>query len=256
MSEQIAAYKKDRDAFGHMLMDFHQGQETFEIIERDDGFMDAEDHVGAYFAAFEAWHPHEQEAARHLLPGRVLDLGCGAGRAELYLQKQGYEVVGIDISPLAVEVCRQRGVKDARCMSITQVGPALGQFDDILMLGNNWGLMGSQKRAKWLLRRFYRMTSPEARIIATSNDVYQTQSPIHLAYHTYNRERGRMAGQIRMRVRCGPWQTEWFDYLMVSRQEMEGILSGTGWQAKEYISSEGPAYAAVIEKIAKGIKIR
>ncbi len=251
MSEQVASYKKDRDAFGHMLMDFYQGQETFEIIERDDGFIDVMDHVGAYFAAFDAWHPHEREAMRHLLPGRVLDLGCGAGRAELYLQEKGYEVVGVDISSLAVEVCRQRGVKDARCLSITQVGPEMGQFDDILMLGNNWGLMASYRRAKWLLRRFYRMTSPYARIIATSNDVYQTESALHLAYHAYNRERRRMPGQIRMRVRCGPWQTEWFDYLMVSRPEMEDILSGTGWLAKEYISSEGSAYAAVIEKLAR-----
>ncbi len=248
MSEQVASYKKDRDAFGHMLMAFHQGQETFEIIERDDGLIDAIDHVGAYFAAFDAWHPLEREAMQHLLPGRVLDLGCGAGRAELFLQQQGYEVVGIDISHLAVEVCRQRGVKDARCLSITQVGPVLGQFDNILMLGNNWGLMGSRRRAKWLLRGFYRMTAPSARIIATSNDVYQTQSALHLAYHAYNRERGRMAGQIHMRVRYGVWQTEWFDYLMVSRPEMEDILAGTGWQVKEYIASEGPMYAAVIEK--------
>ncbi len=177
MSDLIKAYKTDRDAFGHMLMDFHQGREEFEIIERDDGLIDAMDHVGAYFAAFEAWPPLDQEAMRHLLPGRVLDLGCGAGRAELYLQQQGYAVVGIDISPLAVEVCRQRGVKDARCLSITQVGPQPGQFDDILMLGNNWGLM-------------------------------------------------------------------------VSRPEMEDILSGTGWKAKEYIASEGPMYVAVIDKIS------
>ncbi len=248
MSDLVKTYKKDRDAFGHMLMDFHQGLGGYEIIERDDGLIDAMDHVSAYFADFAAWQPHEQEAMRHLQPGRVLDLGCGAGRAALYLQEHGYEVVGVDISPLAVEVCRQRGVKDARCLSITKVGPALGQFDDILMLGNNWGLMGSYRRTKWLLHRFYHMTSHSARIIATSNDIYQTQSPVHLAYHAYNRERGRMPGQIRMRVRCGVWQTEWFDYLMVSRPEMEDILSGTGWQVKEYIASEGPMYAAVIEK--------
>ncbi len=248
MGEQIALYKKDRDAFGHMLMDFHQGKEAVEIIERGDGFIDASAHVGMYFAAFDAWHSHEQEALRRLVPGRVLDLGCGAGRAELYLQEQGYEVTGIDISPLAVEVCRQRGVKDARCLSVTQVGEELGQFDDILMLGNNWGLMGSYRRAKWLLRRFYRMTSPIARIIATTNDVYQTDSAVHLAYQAFNRERGRMSGQIRMRVRYRVWCTEWFDYLMVSPAEMEDILSGTGWQAREYIRFDGPMYAAVIGK--------
>jgi SAM-dependent methyltransferase len=35
---------------------------------------------------------------RWLVPGRALDLGCGAGRAVLYLQGLGYQVVGIDVS--------------------------------------------------------------------------------------------------------------------------------------------------------------
>ena len=99
MSDQIAAYKMDRDAFGHMLKDYHAGHPVLEIIEREDGYIDASDHVGVYFAAFENWRADEQEAMRRLIPGRVLDLGCGAGRAALYLQEQGHEVVGIDISP-------------------------------------------------------------------------------------------------------------------------------------------------------------
>jgi len=35
------------------------------------------------------------------------------------------------------------------------------------------------------------MTSPGARIIAESNDIYKTDSPYHLAYQAYNREKGR-----------------------------------------------------------------
>ncbi len=248
MSDQIALYKRDRDAFGHMLMDFHQGKEAFQIIEREDGYIDAANNVGVYFNPFEAWQPFEQEAMQRLVPGRVLDIGCGAGRAALYLQAQGYEVVGIDNSPLAVEVCRERGVKDDRLLSITRVGPNLGRFDNIIMMGNNWGLMGSYNRAKWLLRRFNRMTSPQARIIAATNDVYQTDSAIHLTYQAFNRERGRMSGQIRFRVCYQVWRSTWFDYLMVSKSEMEDIVSGTGWRVLEYINSTGSAYIAVIGK--------
>ncbi|MEE8369225.1 MAG: class I SAM-dependent methyltransferase [Dehalococcoidia bacterium] len=44
-----------------------------------------------------------------LLPGRgrALDVAMGTGRNALYLASLGYEVTGIDISPLAVERCRQ-----------------------------------------------------------------------------------------------------------------------------------------------------
>ncbi len=248
MSDLIARYKSDRDAFGHMLMDYCGGEEALEIIEREDGFIDPNDGCKLYFSNFEDWQPWEQEAMRCLLPGRTLDLGCGAGRMELYLQSQGLEVVGIDNSPRAVEVCRQRGVKDARFLPVSQVSAKLGVFANILMMGNNWGLMANRQRARWLLRRFHRLTSDPARIIATSNDVYRTESPYHLAYQAYNRERGRMTGQIRMRVCYQMYRSPWFDYLMVSRDEMQEILAGTGWQVQQFIDSPGSVYIAVIEK--------
>ncbi len=79
--------------------------------------------------------------------GRVLDIGCGAGRHALYLQKRGFEVVAIDISPLAVDVCRRRGVNDVRLMSITEADSNLGPFDTILMMGANFGLFANGRSA-------------------------------------------------------------------------------------------------------------
>jgi SAM-dependent methyltransferase len=80
--------------------------------------------------------------------GRVLDIGCGAGRHALYLQGQGFDALGIDNSPLAVEVCRRRGLLRAQVLPITQVSRALGSFDTILMMGNNFGLVGNPRRAR------------------------------------------------------------------------------------------------------------
>ncbi|UCE04577.1 MAG: class I SAM-dependent methyltransferase, partial [bacterium] len=51
----------------------------------------------------------------------VLDIGCGAGRHSLYLQEQGFNITGIDQSPLAIEVCIQRGVENALNMSISEI---------------------------------------------------------------------------------------------------------------------------------------
>jgi hypothetical protein len=39
-----------------------------------------------------------------------------------------------------------------------------------------------------------------------------------------------MSGQIRMRARYKRFATPWFDYLMVSPQELETIVNGTGWR--------------------------
>lgn len=41
-------------------------------------------------------------------PGRALEIGCGTGTNCLWLAEQGFEVVGVDISPTALEVARAK----------------------------------------------------------------------------------------------------------------------------------------------------
>lgn len=238
--------KDSQDAHGHIMHDCLKGGAPIEIIERDDGYFDASDGK-VYLSTHDEWPQVQKEALRHAR-GRVLDIGCGAGRHSLHLQSMGLEVVGIDVSPLAIETCRLRGLKDARVMSINEVTPELGPFDTILMMGNNFGLFGSSSGAKRLLRRFLAVTSPDGLIIAETMDPHKTENPDHLAYHKRNLKRGRMPGQVRIRVRYRKYVTPWFDYLFVSQEEMGDILGDTGWRIKEAIDGQGPGYVAVIEK--------
>ena len=183
------------------------------------------------------------------ISGRTLDVGCGAGRVTIPLQQNGLDVVGIDSSPLAVRICQERGVNDARLLPISQVSVnKLGIFDSIVMTGNNFGLFGSPKRARWLLRRFHRMTTERGRIIAESTDPYATDDPVHLAYQERNRSRGRMSGQYRHRDRYRNLKGPWYDWLFVSRDEMREIVAGTGWVVRKFIEPEGAKYVGVIEK--------
>lgn len=130
-----------------------------------------------------------------LVRGRVLDVGCGAGRVALHLQQRGQEVVAIDVSPLAVEISRRRGVRDARVISVTEIDERVGPIDTIVMMGNNFGLFGSPRRARRLLRRFHSIGSDRKRIVAEVIDPHTTDDPDHLAYHERNRRRGRLAGK-------------------------------------------------------------
>lgn len=239
--------KDYQDAFGQEMYDYLKGKNSFEIVERDDGYFDVSGGAKTYFSEYKDWPSHEKKAMRYV-KGKILDIGCGAGRHLLYLQKRGFDVTGTDVSPLAIEVCKKRGLKNARILSITQITPKLGIFDTILMLGNNFGLFGSFDRARWLLRRFYKMTSERGRIIAESNDPYKTEVKEHLEYQKFNRNRGRMSGQLRIRVRYKRYVTPWFDYLLVSKKEMKNIIQGTGWEIKRFIDSKLPFYIAIIEK--------
>lgn len=239
--------KDYQDAFGHEIYDYFKNKSGHEIIERDDGYFDASGEPKVYFTGYKDWPSFEKKAMRYV-KGKVLDIGCGAGRHSLYLQEKGIEVFGIDSSPLAIEVCKLRGLKNAKVLSITQISSELGIFDTILMMGNNFGLFGSPKRARWLLNKIYKMTSEKGRIIAETTDPYKTEKPEHLEYHKFNKKRGRMPGQVKIRIRYNKYVTPWFDYLLVSKEEMENILRGTRWEIKEFIDSKSSPYIAIIEK--------
>jgi SAM-dependent methyltransferase len=236
-----------QDAYGHALYDHLLEKGGFEIVERDDGMFNLSAGPALYFRAYEDWPVSEQKAMEYV-EGKVLDIGCGAGRHALYLQGLGHAVTGIDNSPLAIKVCQERGLQRALVLPATQVSSIIGIFDTIIMMGNNFGLVSNPKRARWLLRKFHRMTSESGQIIAQTRDPYQTDDPDHLAYHESNRKRGRMAGQLRIRIRYKKYVSTWFDYLMVSKSEMQEILAGTGWGLVEWIEDPDGVSSAVIKK--------
>jgi hypothetical protein len=231
-----------QDAFGREIYDYFQGGGGYEIIERNDGYIDISGGPRQYFLEYEEWPPSEREAMK-FATGKVLDR-----RHALYLQGQGLAVTGIDNSPLAIKVCQERGLRDCHVLPVTQVSPKIGTFDTIMMMGNNFGLVENPTRARWLLQKFHRMTGAAGRIIAQTRDPYQTDNPDHLAYHQRNLERGRMAGQVRIRVRYRKYVSPWFDYLMVSRDEMQELLSGTRWELREWIEDAIGFSVAIIKK--------
>ena len=106
------------DVHGHTMWDAWKGRGSFDVVERDDGFIDTFD-GSSYLAEFDEW-PEIERKAMGLVKGRVVDLGCGAGRValHLHLQRKGFDVVGLDISPLALKVCRRRGLRKVKLGSV------------------------------------------------------------------------------------------------------------------------------------------
>lgn len=229
------------DAFGRWCIDAVEGRTTGnEIVERDDGFIAVS--TFDYLAPVRRWKAVERRALRYAR-GRVLDVGCGAGRVALELQARGRHVVAVDPSPGAVEVARRRGVRDVRLMRLEDVDGSIGHFDTVLMYGNNFGLLASRSKARRLLRKLRPLTD---RIVAGSNDPYRTDDPAHLAYRERNRRRGRMAGQLRLRVRYRDLTDPWFEYLLASPDEMTDIVDGTGWRIHRFVRDEGTYFVAVL----------
>ena len=107
----IDPYPVVDDAFGAALLaHLDEGSSAgVHVIERDDGYVMA-DGTDLYFAEIGDVFPVEASAVERAR-GRVLDIGTGAGRFALALQKRGHDVVALDVSAGCLEVCRRLGVE-------------------------------------------------------------------------------------------------------------------------------------------------
>lgn len=235
------------DAFGAVLHAVLAAEgragEVLEVVERDDG------------------HVRVNDAARYLQPtggplddwvyervhGAVLDVGCGAGRSALVLQERGFDVLALDPSPGAAEVCRRRGVRDVLVGTVSDLPPDR-RFDTSLLLGNNLGLLGGPEAGRELLADLARSSRAGASILGTGigREPGSGAGPADERYERENVSRGRAPWQVTMRCRFGSLATEWFEYWFLPVTELEELARHTPWRVTERFE-QGQAYAVRLE---------
>ena len=91
----------------------------------------------------------ETERSRPL--GRALDLGCGRGHYTVELARRGWEAVGIDNVPRAIDAANTRRPPEATLVvgDVTELASAgLGRFDFFLDVGCFQGLNAQQRLAE------------------------------------------------------------------------------------------------------------
>lgn len=235
------------DAFGRALLEHLAGRPGGTTLERDDGYVGSPYAAESFFHPIARWPAAEREVFGHVR-GRVLDVGCGAGRHSLAAQDLGLAVVAIDISPGAVEVSSRRGVRDVRLLPLAEVDERLGTFDTVLMMCGNFGLGGDAQECGRILRMLHRITQPAARVVLDSEDPYVGNDATDSAYMERNRRQGRMPGQVTIRLRHQERVTPWFDLLDVSPAELAVLAEQSGWRVAHLVAGDPPDYFAVLEK--------
>jgi SAM-dependent methyltransferase len=92
-----------------------------------------------------------EEAERSRPFGRAIDLGCGRGQYTSELARRGWETVGIDNIPRAIDAANRRGVSGAIFVvgDVTNLAAAdLGRFDFFLDVGCCQHLNSEQRLAE------------------------------------------------------------------------------------------------------------
>ena len=103
----------------------------------------------------------EECAALERVAGPVLDVGCGAGRHVIELQRRRVPVLGVDVVPHAVEIARRRGGAVLQ-RSVFAPLPGEGRWASALLLDGNVGIGGDPVR---LLARCRRLLAPRGRVV-------------------------------------------------------------------------------------------
>jgi SAM-dependent methyltransferase len=156
-----------KDLFGKALLDYQNDNYSEDIMTStsisDDDILP----LPYLFRSFAEMPKLEQEAL-HLAKGKVLDVGSGSGSHSIYLQDKGYNVKAIDISEGAIEVAKQRGVKQIEVLDVLNETKT---FDTILLLMNGTGIFQELSQVSKYLKHLKSLLNPNGQILIDSSDI-------------------------------------------------------------------------------------
>lgn len=163
------SYKEDIDVFGKAIAAYYHQKDETEIIVHSPDFDDDEIAVPYLFRSFKEMPPLEKEALK-ICTGKVLDVGCGAGSHSLYLQdERNMEVTAIDTSKGAIEICKLRGIKDARNIDYFKLRNE--KFDTILLLMNGTGIIGKLSNLDDFFQHTKTLLKEGGKVLIDSSDL-------------------------------------------------------------------------------------
>jgi 2-polyprenyl-3-methyl-5-hydroxy-6-metoxy-1,4-benzoquinol methylase len=133
---------------------------NFKLKLNKDGSLNPPIYESSYFdrrysgtAPWDYNQPHaviRELVQKKEIKGRILDLGCGTGDDAIFLASEGFEVVGIDFSKVAIEKAKEK-IKDKNFdlklleENVFEITSDIGTFDTIIDCGLYHGLTDNLK---------------------------------------------------------------------------------------------------------------
>ncbi|MBJ7328370.1 MAG: class I SAM-dependent methyltransferase [Solirubrobacteraceae bacterium] len=155
--------------------------------------------------AVSTWAGHAGEVDERIVArarGPVLDVGCGPGRHVHALRRRGIDVLGIDLSPIAVRMARRRGAVPVLVGDVFAPVPRAGWWQTGLLLDGNLGIGGDPVA---LLRRLRSLLAAGGRLLC------ETDAP---------------GGGVRLdpvRLEDDERRSRWFAWARVAADAMDGV---------------------------------
>lgn len=101
---------------------------------------------------------------------KTIDLGCGAGNYAIYLASIGFDVTGVDISPMAVKIAKENAKKrGVKCdFFVANVLGDLDEVKEIFDFAYDWELLHHifpEKRKKYI-ENVYGILNPRGKYLS------------------------------------------------------------------------------------------
>jgi len=120
------------------------------------------------------WGSEEVLIRKYFKPNStILDIGCGTGRTTIHLQKLGYKVKGIDITPAMINnargIAKLKNLKiDYEMGDVTELKYKNSSFDNAIFSFNGWAMIPRKINRAKALEEIFRVLKPGGYFIFTS----------------------------------------------------------------------------------------
>ena len=214
---------------GLALLAYHHGDHAASVqIRIEDGNADPLS-MREFYRDDEEF-PAVEQVALDRCSGRVLDLGAGAGVHALALQARGLEVIALDVSPLAVEVMRHRGVRDARLGDLFAFRGE--RFDTVLLMMNGIGVVGDLAGFDRFLDVARGLIEPGGQLLFDSTDLRLGEDDEERAQREARVREGRYFGQVRMRMTYRGRDGASYLWLFLDPDTLAEHATRAGWRTE------------------------
>lgn len=169
----------DKDPMGCAIYDYHCQRELAPLVVHSSLFDDDEMEIAHLFRPLSDMPKIEQQALSWIINHsaaqadkkkiKILDVGAAAGCHCAPLEQYNCEIQAIDVSPLAVQTLRERGISANLCdFFVDDCGK---DYDVILCLMNGIGLCGTFGRLPLFFHRLDQLLAPKGCALVDSCDI-------------------------------------------------------------------------------------
>lgn len=156
------------DPMGRAIYEYHKFGKAEDVVVHSSMFDDDVIPIETLFRSLVEM-PAIERVALEAAYGDILDVGAGSGCHSLALKGLGKKSVAVDISPLSVQVMKERGV-DARLVNFYDQSFD-ETFDTVLMLMNGTGIIGNLDNIGNFFARVKQILKPGGCLLIDSSDL-------------------------------------------------------------------------------------